>query len=109
MASVRVSTESGRTWDDPAEDVILELLEDIRNDDEGFIVADRLSDPSGHTYVEATRDRGSRWLVEFREGSADRHFPAYPPHIQDVHLVIVGWIDDMPDWRSGLDWEQVRF
>lgn len=101
---LRATTESGVVWDDPSEDLLLEILGDIERGEELFLVVERLSDSDGQTYMQ-TIIEGGAFVVEHREGSADRHFRAVAGSKRDVHAVFMAWASGEPGWRDALAWE----
>ena len=99
--------ESGATWDDPTEDALYELLLHIERGDEEFIVIERTSDPSGQTYAQSIHCDDRSWLVERRDGSADRHFRASSADIRSTHQVLTAWAFELDGWRGAAAWEPV--
>lgn len=104
-SAVRATTESGEVWDDPSEDLLLDVLSDIERGRELFLVVDRLGDPDGQTYMQTILE-GGVFVVEHREGSPDRHFRAVASSKQEVHAAFVAWAQDDATWRTALAWEQ---
>ncbi|MFG3421758.1 hypothetical protein [Micromonospora sp. NPDC047730] len=111
--TVRARVESGATYDDPAEELLLDLAERVHSMGEEFLVVNRTGAPDGQTYIqcaEASDDDG-RWrlVVEYREGGPDRHFRAYVDELDVLQSVITGWAAGRSDWRGGLEWERLTF
>lgn len=106
---LRVTTESGQTWDDPTEDYLFILLEDIEVGDEEFLILERLGDASGQTFIQCRRNEEGRYLVERREGRPDKHYWTTAPDMRVAHDLIASWAFDPPSTASGAQWTQLRF
>jgi hypothetical protein len=79
---------SGETWDDPSEDLLLELLMDGERGDETFVVVGRLSDQSDQTYAQVIRNPDGSWLLERRDGSPDEHYQLSFADMRDAHAAL---------------------
>jgi hypothetical protein len=62
---LRAIMESGETWDDPSEDLLFILLEDIRDKHELFVIVERVRDASGQTYMQVIRNEESTYTLEY--------------------------------------------
>ncbi len=51
----RAVMENGDTYDDPSEDVLLLLLEDLAAGDGSWVIVEKVVDASGQTYAQALR------------------------------------------------------
>lgn len=105
---LRALMESGKTWDDPSEDLIFELLADVDRGEEQFIVLERTSDPSGQTYAQSIRDEDGSYLVERRDGGPEAHFRLTSLTMREAHAVLSAWAFEMPGWASNCDWRPVQ-
>jgi hypothetical protein len=103
---LRAEMESGTVWDDPSEDMLFELPSDIERGEEQFIVVERTVDPSHPTYAQAIGADGGGWLLERRDGSADRHFRALLADLRAAHHALTAWAFELPDWRDAAEWEK---
>jgi hypothetical protein len=106
---LRATTEQGQVWEDPSEDLLFDLMSEVKDGTEQFLIVERLSDPSGQTYAQVIIDEGGGWLVERREGAADRHFSASLPEMRAAHEVLTGWAFELPGLESKATWEKVTF
>jgi N6-adenosine-specific RNA methylase IME4 len=104
---LRATTESGEIWDDPSEDLLFILLEDIRDKDELFVIVERLADASGQTYMQAIRTADSRFRLEYRDGSAGRHFFAETADMRLAHDVLTKWAFELPGWETVMPWKKL--
>ncbi|RXZ45838.1 hypothetical protein ESO86_13035 [Agromyces binzhouensis] len=107
--NLRVTTESGRTWDDPTEDYLFILLEDIDERDEEFLILERLGDASGQTYIQCRRNDEGRYLIERREGGPDRHYWTTAPDMRVAHELIASWAYNPTPRASAARWTKLRF
>ena len=99
---LRATMSSGATWDDPSEDLLFILLSDIEEGAEEYVVVHRLG--SEQTYAQATVLGDSTFLIEYRDGSADRHFAAESSDKRVVHAAMTGWAFQLPGWQDLLEW-----
>ncbi|MEU4779981.1 hypothetical protein [Micromonospora sp. NPDC023633] len=110
---IRAEVESGATYDDPTEELLLDLAERVHSMGEEFLVVNRTGAPDGQTFIQCaeTRDDDGMWrlVVEYREGGPDRHFRAYVDELDVLQSVITGWAAGRLDWRGGLEWERHTF
>jgi hypothetical protein len=68
---LRALTSGGDAYDDPSEDLLFILLEDLRNDEDCLIV-ELVADDRGQTYMQVMRTAAG-YLVERRAGSPESH------------------------------------
>ncbi|MBB2922306.1 hypothetical protein [Cellulomonas cellasea] len=96
----RATVESGDVYDDPSEDALLLLLEDIEDGREAFVIVERLADASGQTYAQSTRADDGRYVVEHRAGAPRRHFHVVVDDVRAAHALLTAWTFDLPGWRE---------
>ena len=91
---LRAITSTEEHWDDPSEDMLFMLFEDLKEDQDYFIVQ-RVADPDGQTYAQVMKTNNT-YLVERREGAPDKHFHAVTAEMRAAH-------EDMTTWAFELD------
>lgn len=106
---LRAVSESGETHDDPSEDRLLELLADVDRGHQGFLIVERTDDPSGHTYAQTARLDDGSYTVEYRDGSAERHFATQVDGVRVVHQLLTGWAARRQGWHDGRQWRRLIF
>lgn len=106
---LRAVPEVGRAWDDPSEDLIFALLDEIAGGAGTFLIIERTADPTGQTYAQALRNDDGSYVVEYREGSADRHFGTLATDMRAAHALLSGWAFEVAGWRDQADWKPVRY
>jgi hypothetical protein len=99
---LRAIMESGETWDDPAKDLLFILLKDIRDKHELFVIVERVREASGQTFIQAIRTEDSKYRLEYRDGSTDRHFFAITAHMRKAHDVLTKWSFELPGWDTAI-------
>ena len=104
---LRADMSSGETWDDPSEDLLLELLVDVERGDETFVVVRRLSDQSDQTYSQVIRSPDGSWLLERRDGSPDEHYQLSLADMRDAHEALTAWAFELDGWQTIGPWEHV--
>ena len=102
---LRAVMESGATWDDPSEDLIFDLLNDISRGDEEFVVIERTRDPTGQTYAQAIQSESGGFILERRDGDADHHYRAVCRDVRDAHRALAAWAHEIADWEAVADWQ----
>ncbi|WP_200953246.1 hypothetical protein [Agromyces sp. Root81] len=105
---LRASTESGETWDDPSEDLLFILLEDIEGGREQFLILERLSDASQQTYIQTIRNDDGSYCVERRDGGPDSHCTTNATDMRTAHAVISSWAFDLPAMAPPVVWTPLR-
>jgi len=83
------------------------LLSDVEEGAEQFILVKRLS--SEQNYAQVTLAEDSSFLMEYRDGSADRHFAGQSTDKRVVHAAMTGWAFELPRWQELLDWRPIGF
>lgn len=105
---LRAITEDDERWDDPSEDLLFELLLDIENGQGGFLIVEMTADATGQTYAQAARGDDGSYVVEHREGSADRHYGTVVADMRAAHQLLTGWAFKLPAWNQNVQWSQVH-
>ena len=100
--------ESGDKWDDPSEDLLFILLEDIRDKHELFMIVERVRDASGQTFIQAIRTEDAQYRLEYRDGSADRHFFAITADMREAHDILTKWSFELPGWDTAIKWQSLK-
>ena len=104
---LRAYPENGPVRDDPSAEVLLQLLQDIEAGRGTFLVVVKTIDPSGQTYAQTLRDEDGSYLVEHREGNAERHYSTTVPDLRSAHALLIGWAFERPGWDDGPSWSPV--
>jgi hypothetical protein len=110
MTAVRRATnEAGETYDDPSEDLLFELLDELAPGN-SFVIVDRLEpDRAGHFMQAVIGPVGSPWILEYPEGPQETHRSTSLDSMRTVHEVMTKWAFDLPGWRDGLVWDPVHY
>ncbi|WP_207307649.1 hypothetical protein [Arthrobacter sp. S39] len=110
MQSVlKAFNESGQTWEDPSEDLLFMLLEDIERGDEKFLIVERLADATQQTYIQSARNDDGTYVVEYRDGSPQEHFGTNVDDMRSAHALIAAWAIELPKWSESAIWSRIRF
>jgi hypothetical protein len=104
---LRALMESGAVWKDPSEDMLFELLTDIEDGREQFLVVERTADTSGQTYVQSIREGDATYVVERRDGAPEAHFRIGSLSKRDAHAILTGWAFELSGWATDHPWEPV--
>jgi hypothetical protein len=107
---LRARTWSGRTWADPSEDTLFDLLSEM-NLRHRFVIVERLDlEPGGQHFMQVYLNDDMSCQVEFREGGPDLHFQARVEGPFDMvghekaARVLNDWASGRPGWREALPW-----
>ncbi len=103
---LRAITASGDSFDDPSEDLMYMLLDDIAHGAEDFVIVERVGH-EGH-FCQVTR-QGAQWLVEHRDGGQETHVGAVAPDQRTVHGALTAWAFELDDDSDELDWKPVDY
>ena len=105
---LRAQPENGPSRDDPSEDLLLTLLEEIESGSGTFLIVTRTTDPTGQTYAQALRRDDGTYIVEHREGSPEQHYGTAAADLKAAQTLITGWAFERPHWSDGVAWEPVE-
>ncbi|APU40014.1 DUF6891 domain-containing protein [Streptomyces sp. TN58] len=108
MSEIRIHTERGESHDRPALGTLSELVGRIGADGDHFVIAERLTDPDAY-YIQVWHDAGDDYQLEYRDGSAERHFQAFLPTAAEVVAVMERWARQEKGWDAGPAWERLDF
>ncbi|WP_031070072.1 hypothetical protein [Streptomyces sp. NRRL WC-3742] len=69
-----------------------------------FLVVSRADED----YAQAYQHSPDGWQVEYREGSADRHYQTLEHQSREqAERLLWGWISDTPEWQGEADWRRL--
>lgn len=102
---LRAETSEGEHDDEPSEDALLLLLEDLQ-EVQDFVIVEDTRDADGQTDAQVMREP-SGFLIERRGGSEDTHEHAVSPDLRLVHEDLTTWAFGLPrgdvlSWQPGL-------
>jgi hypothetical protein len=103
--ALRATTAGGRSYDAPNEALLSRLLGELGPGNQ-FLVIDRVDAPDDEHYMQVYREVDGTYVVEYREGAANRHFETVGADLRATFTVLTGWAAGSPDWRDGRDWRQ---
>jgi hypothetical protein len=103
--ALRVETAGGRSYDAPSEALLLRLLGELGPGNQ-FLIVDRVDAPGDEYYLQVYREPDGTYVIEYREGAADRHFETVAADLNTVFTVLTRWATDVPGWREGCDWHR---
>jgi hypothetical protein len=104
---LRALPDKGQSWDDPSEDLLFMLLEDIESGQGAFLIVERTTDPSGHTYAQVLRRKDGAYVVEHCDGDAEHRYGTTAPDMRAAHRLLTAWAFQLPGWDDRTGWSQV--
>lgn len=101
---LRVETSQGEQYDEPSEDALFMLMENLQHDQDYFIL-ENASDTTGQTYIQVMWV-GDGFLVERRSGSENTHEHAASTDLREVHQDLTTWAfgvrrENVLRWKPG--------
>jgi hypothetical protein len=103
-AVLRATSESGDVIEDPSEDALLTMFQDLEAGKGTFLIVESLTDASGQTYVQAARSDDGTYVVEYRQGSADQHFQTNVADFSAAHTLVTMWAFGRPGLHERAIW-----
>lgn len=108
VLTLRATAESGDMIEDPSEDALFMMFEDVEAGESSFLIVDRLADTSGQTYAQISRNADGSYIVEYRDGGPERHYGTVVSDMRSAHSLVTGWAFDLPGWRESARWQSVK-
>jgi hypothetical protein len=106
-AVLRATSESGDVVDDPSEDALLMMFQDLEAGQGTFLIVESLRDSSGQTFVQAARGDDGTYVVEYRQGSADQHFQTTAADFSEAHTLVTMWAFGLPGLHERAAWRRL--
>ncbi|MFC0041334.1 hypothetical protein [Actinomadura rayongensis] len=108
---LRAVDEAGHAVDDPTRDALHDLLADMTLRNRFVILERRDREPADQHYMQAYLNDDMTYQVEYREGSADKHFQAhYAPRPFEmfgpgpIAEAMLAWAHDREGWQEAMPW-----
>ncbi|MBT2384169.1 hypothetical protein [Streptomyces sp. ISL-11] len=119
MLPITVNTESGEVRSEVTAEELAELIGRLGGDGDRFAVVERLGSgdegeeadrdgDGGDHYIQTWHEGDGPYEVEYREGSAERHFGVRMNDAEEVAAVFVAWARGTEGWADGHAWERVE-
>ncbi len=54
------------------------------------------------------RTDDSKYRLEYRDGSADRHFFAVTADLREAHDLLTKWSFELPGWDTAVQWQPLE-
>jgi hypothetical protein len=106
-AVLRATSESGDVLDDPSEDALRLMFQDLEAGRGTFLIVESLANPSGQTFVQAARGDDGTYVVEYRQGSSDQHFQTTAPDFREAHALVTTWAFGIPGLHERATWRRL--
>lgn len=105
---VTVTTEDGRTHRGLAVRELMTLLAGLGGYANHFAIVEHPG-RGEEFYAQTYREDDGTYLVEYRDGGADRHFRTTCGTASGAGALILGWISGAPGWEREVVWECQEF
>jgi hypothetical protein len=101
---VRFALEGAAPIDNPTRQEVEHGLRTLESAERDYAILERQAE----TYLQTAPNGDGAFLLEFRDGSDDRHFQARRPlPIDDVITAFGAYLDRDAGWRSRYEWERL--
>ncbi|WP_449478598.1 hypothetical protein [Streptomyces abikoensis] len=117
MLPITVNTESGEVRSHVTAERLAEIIAGLGEEGDRFAVVERTEAAErdrggdgggGDHYIQTWHEGDGPYEVEYREGTAERHFGVRMESAAEVTAVFVAWARDEEGWADGYAWERVR-
>jgi hypothetical protein len=96
-----VTNAVGETWDDPSEDLLFMMLEEM-DQENSFLLVERLDVATpGEAFMRITRSARAMFNIESHEASDAAVSRARIRGIHVVHEIVTRWALRLPGWEAG--------
>lgn len=83
---------------------LVRAMEQLEEPGRDFLVLSRADEVYAQAYQHGPED----WQVEYREGSAERHYQTVEHQSREqAERLLQGWISATPDWQDGTTWRRL--
>jgi hypothetical protein len=103
MGKLRLELESGAFFDDPSSDQLVESLMSMQGDDSAFAILSR----SDLEYMQAAPQSIAGYVIEYQEGTLDRHFQVIDTDWELLKDAFLSYSDDNGNWKNMFEWERI--
>ena len=104
---LRATSESGDVLDDPSEDALFKMFQDLEAGLGTFLIVESVADASGQTFVQAARGDDGTYVVEYRQGTADQHFQTDAADFREAHTLVTTWAFGLPGLHERATWRRL--
>ncbi|TWF90950.1 DUF6891 domain-containing protein [Kitasatospora viridis] len=103
MLDIVVETENWQRHVRASAEDLAALVGRIGGADDRYLVVQRVPDLPDD-YAQVWHADGEAYTLEYRDGSADRHFQAHTDRPEVVAAVLTGWARRQDGWQADLAW-----
>ncbi|WP_433340047.1 DUF6891 domain-containing protein [Streptomyces sp. CA-253872] len=103
MLAIVIETEPGERYERASAERLAEVVRRVGGRKDRFLVLERLPDEADF-YAQVWHEGEGPYQVEYRDGSAGRHFQAHTDDPEAVVTALTGWARRTPGWDAALTW-----
>ena len=107
--TLRATVSGRRFFNDPTEDRLRLILQDVESGAEEFVIVERVEDGEvvNEQYVQSAFDPDAYggFTVEYRDGGPDRHFSSTGHDLDSAHALVAAWSFSRP--MPDAEWERL--
>lgn len=100
MPHLRLAMENGRVIDQPGAPTISSAIASLKQPENGFMILSR----SDERYMQVVICKDGRWVIEQRDGSADRHFEIDPVQPDAAEQAFIDYASGNDHGWQALPW-----
>jgi len=99
---VKIQTEDGSEIENPSAEDISRIIDSLNDEDNGFAILS----VEEQIYMQAAESGANGFILQYRDGSWDKHFQASPDPISaaDVIKAMQQYAVGDDSWRTSLTW-----
>jgi hypothetical protein len=98
-----LQTEDGSVMLSASTESIAQQVSKLRVPQNSFVILER----GRNRFIQAQVNARQKWVIECRDGAADRHYRALKPSLQDVVRCFVAFADRTSTLKDAVEWKQV--
>ena len=104
LPHLRLSLEDGRVIDNPSPVSITSALTSLKPDSNSFAILER----TDTTYLQISMQSSDEFILEYQDGSLDKHFQANVYDLSDVTCAFKAYAARDESWKTQFDWQRIE-
>lgn len=105
---LRATNDAGDTYDDPSEDLLFILLEEL-DEANTFLIVERVEPGREGHFMQVALGQDGSYALEYREGGPETHYGTSSTSMRLVHEAMSKWAHDVRGWHEIFEWTPVRY
>jgi hypothetical protein len=103
MTQIRLTLENDTIINNPTSNQIALAISTLNTTDNTFAILE-----SGDmTYIQTALQNAGEFVLEFQDGSLDRHYQTTVETPLEVLAAFQGFLEAREDWKQTIDWQKI--